>query len=335
MNTLFLNALACRNTQKPPIWLMRQAGRYMPEYRALRAKHTFMEMCQIPELITQVTHLPIDRFQFDAAILFSDILLLTHFYGRGLHFEESIGPIFERPIQTVQDVETLPNVSMEDYSFVAEAIRELKKKLKVPLIGFAGGPFTVASYLIEGKSVQNLKQTKLWMLRNPLYFHQLLSKIADDTIAYLEMQIKAGVDVLQLFDTWALYLSHSYFQEFSLAYLQKIVDGIRKHNLPVILFCRGSSVFAPMLIQTQPSAISLDWQCSLKQIREKVPKNIALQGNFDPDILYADKFTIQKEAKRLLDEMSGDSGYIFNLGHGINPDTPTDSVKTLIDCVRA
>jgi uroporphyrinogen decarboxylase len=314
---------------------MRQAGRYLPEYRTLRERHSFLEMCHHPELAAEVTLLPIRIFEMDAAILFSDILVIAEALGRGLHFEEGIGPIIERPLHTKSDVDTLstPHIP-EALGYVERAIHHILPTLHVPLIGFCGAPFTVASYLIEGKSSRDLKKTKQWMLRDPESFHVLLQKICTCTLEYLKLQIKAGVHALQIFDSWVHVLSHTQFLEFSLKYLRQIVETLRPFNIPLILFCKGSSVFAPQMGELSPAGISLDWNADIAQMRAKIPSHIALQGNLDPDVLYGNRKTIKETARALLKSMQGDPGYIFNLGHGIHPDTPVDAVRTLVDLVK-
>lgn len=330
----FLEALHGRNTGRPPVWLMRQAGRYMPEYRAIRSKHSFLEMCHQPELIVEVTKLPLKAFQMDAAILFSDILMIPEALEVGLRFDDGVGPVIERPLRSINDVRNLPAIdAKEKLQFVAKGISLLKKEIDVPLIGFCGAPFTVASYMIEGGSSKTLKKTKEWMLRDPEGFHALLDKIADHSIHYLQMQIDAGVDAVQIFDSWANYLGHRQFREFSWGYLQKILQGLKRPT-PTLLFCRGSSVFAPDLAQLKPNAISLDWNANLDAMRKVIPQSIALQGNLDPDILYASKETIQREVRHLLDQRKGDPAYIFNLGHGISPDMPYENVRTLVQTVQ-
>lgn len=336
MNELLLRALHCQNTERPPVWLMRQAGRYMPEYRCLRAKHSFLEMCHQPNLVVEITKLPIKVFEMDAAILFSDILVVAEAFGVGLRFEDKVGPIIERPLRSIQDVDQLPRVDVkEKLNYVSQSIRALRTDLKVPLIGFCGAPFTVASYMIEGGSSRDLKLTKQWMLREPVGFHRLLSRIAECTIAYLQMQIESGVQAIQIFDSWAHFLGHHQFREFSLTYLEKLLTGIRASKIPVVLYCRGSSVFAQQMGSINPAGISLDWQADITQIRQVIPSNIALQGNLDPDILYAPPNIIRQEVTRMLIGMQQDKGYIFNLGHGIHPDTSPDSVKTLVECVKS
>lgn len=331
---LFLQALRCTNASAPPIWLMRQAGRHLASYRSLRKQYSFLEMCHEPELIAKVTLLPIDAYAMDAAILFSDILVIPEAMGVGLRFEDKVGPIIERPLLSAHDVESLPSPDISKLHYVAEGIRLLRGQLQVPLVGFCGAPFTVASYMIEGKSSRDLKRTKQWMFRDPVSFHALLNKISDWSIAYLKLQIAAGVQAIQIFDSWANYLSHHAFGEFSLSYLRRLLDGIASHQIPAILFCRGSSVFAPQLAALKPAGIGLDWNCHLPEIRSQVGGKVALQGNLDPDILYAPLSCIQKEAGRLLDEMNGDPGFIFNLGHGVTPDVSEEAVRTLVECVR-
>ncbi len=335
MRDFFLQALRDRQAVSPPVWLMRQAGRHLASYRALRQRYSFLEMCHEPDLITEVTLLPIQAYEMDAAILFSDILVIPEAMGLGLRFEDHIGPIIERPIRDLQDIEHLSFAAdMTKLEFVAQGIHQLKAHLQVPLIGFCGAPFTLASYMIEGKSSRDLKKTKQWMLKDPQHFHVLLEKITEWTISYLLLQIEAGVEAIQIFDSWANFLAHHQFREFSLVYLKKILEGIRHTDIPTILFCRGSSVFAPQLAELQPAGIGLDWNCQMSSMRRFIPRSIALQGNLDPDILYAPLPTIKAEVQRLLEEMEGDTGFIFNLGHGLPPDVSEEAVKTLVDCVK-
>ena len=334
-SSLFIQALRCQNPSRPPVWFMRQAGRYMASYRALRKKYDFLEMCHQPELIAEVTKLPVHAFGVDAAILFSDILVIPEAMGRGLHFKEGTGPIIERPILTPQDVKDLPGPEdLQTLHYVQEGIHLLKQDLSVPLIGFCGAPFTVASYMIEGGSSRDLKKTKRWMLTYPEAFWELLKKIADWSIAYLNMQIAAGVEALQIFDSWANALAHVQFCDYALASLRYILKGVKSTSIPIILFCRNSSIFAPQLVNLQPSAISLDWNCDITQMRKFIPYPIAMQGNLDPDLLYAPKNQLKAEVQRILEGMRGDSGFIFNLGHGIAPDVPEEAIQTVVDCVK-
>ncbi len=335
MTSPFLDALNKCNESHPPIWFMRQAGRYLPEYQALRKDHTFLEMCHTPELIAEVTQLPLWRYDFDAAILFSDILTITEPLGRGLTFEEGRGPVIDRPITQETDLTTLPTPDIRKESqHVADGIKLLLPQLKVPLIGFAGAPFTVASYLIEGESKTNLRNTKKWLFQNPKTFHQLLEKITELTIDYLKLQIESGVQAIQLFDSWANVLAPKQFREFSLAYMKQILNALRPLSCPTLLFCRGSSIFAEELASIGPDGISVDWNGDLAQIRKTLGPNITLQGNLDPDILFAPLPKIKGEVERIMDSMAGDPAFIFNLGHGILPQTPLEAVETVIETVK-
>lgn len=335
-NTKMLLALRGENLGRPPVWLMRQAGRYMPEYRSIRARYSFLEMCHNPELITEITMLPIRAFGMDAAILFSDILLVAEALGVGLTFQDGKGPVIGKPLSRAKDVDQLPIIDVEEkLSFVALGIKQLLIELNIPLLGFCGAPFTVASYMIEGSSSHDLIKTKQWMLNDPESFHKLLSKIAEVTKRYVLMQVEAGVDAIQIFDSWANCLSWDQFTEFSFKYMKELVDELKIRRVPSILYCRGSSVFAPKLVDAAPSAISLDWNCDLSTIRKMIPFQIALQGNLDPDVLYAPNYKIEQEVARLINSMHGDPGFIFNLGHGIKPDTPYDAVRTLVETVKS
>lgn len=334
-NRLLLDALHCRNAGRAPVWLMRQAGRYMPEYRALRAKYSFLEMCHHPDLIAEITQQPLKAFGMDAAIIFSDILVIPEALGLGLRFEDGAGPIMERPLLSAADVAGLPKVDMrEALDYVVRGIKQVVPSIDVPLVGFCGAPFTLASYMIEGKTSRDMRKTKQWMLRDPDSFHALLERLADEAISYLEMQIEAGVEAVQIFDSWAGVLGHAQFCEFSLKYLKKIASRI-KPKVPVILFCKGSSVFASDLVTAEPSAISVDWNARLSDLRKTVPHSIALQGNLDPDILYAPMPRLRKEVTALLDSMKGDKGYVFNLGHGITPEVPVEAVRELVSIVKS
>ncbi len=335
MNPLLLDALKGKNfSNRPPVWLMRQAGRYMPEYRKIREKYDFLEMCKTPEIATEITLQPIKAFGPDAAIVFSDILVIPDALDVGLRFEDGAGPVIEKALKTDRDIENLRTESLlGKLDYVFQTIRLLKKELKIPLIGFAGGPFTVASYMIEGRTGKTLRNTKKWMIQNPDSFHKLLNLLTSHTIEYVEKQIDSGADVIQIFDSWANALSDNHFREFSLPYMKRISDAVRKKNVPSILFCKGSCVFAPLLAKAGPSGIGLDWNAGIASVRSKLP-NITLQGNLDPDILYASPPVLQREVKSILDSMQNDPAYIFNLGHGIAPDVSPDAVKILIDTVK-
>ncbi len=335
---MFLKALSGSNqTSRPPIWLMRQAGRYMHEYQALRKKYDLMTLFHTPELIAEVTLLPITAFGFDAAIIFSDILLITQAFGVHLSFEEGRGPLLE-PAMTPVDIDALAaRADRRCLEVVLEGIRLVKPRLEVPLIGFAGAPFTVASYMIEGKSSSNFQRTKKWLLEDPHSFTRLLDLLADHTTEYLNAQIEAGVEAIQLFDSWAGMLAPPHFEAFSLRMMEKIMKGLKK-PCPVILFCKGSALYAERLASVQPQAISLDAQSDLQQIRRKVGNKITLQGNLDPDVLLTTPKIVTKETKRIISSMHNESGldpgFIFNLGHGILPNTPRGNVEALVQCVK-
>lgn len=313
---------------------MRQAGRYMPEYRAIREKHAFEEMCRTPEIAAEVTLLPIRRFSPDAAIVFSDILVLLESLGTSYRIEEKKGPVIENPLQKEEDLQRLqPRPVEETIGYVAEAMRILKRELEVPLLGFCGAPFTLASYLIEGGSSRDLARTKQWLFQKPESFHNLLELLTRQAIAHLQMQIDAGADAVQVFDSWAGLLPYRQFEAFSLRYLKRIVDAV-KHRAPVIVFCRGSSSYAAMMGEIGPSCVSLDWQCALPSMRASLPAQVALQGNLDPTLLLTTPETIRREVNELLAQMKNDPGFIFNLGHGVLPGTPPENVQTLIEAVK-
>ncbi len=305
---------------------MRQAGRYLPEYKALRRGRSLLEMFHDPKTIVEVTELPLNILNVDAAILFSDIL--TVFDGMQIRydFQESVGPVvFDSP-DAIQ-----MRAPEEAYPHITDSIQQLKKRLTVPLLGFAGAPFTIASYLIEGKSSRDLKKTKRWLFREPESFSKLIDVITEATIAYLKCQVEAGVDAIQLFDSWANALAIHEFREFSLKPMRRIIEAL---DIPAILFCRGSSLFAEELASIQPAAISIDWSGDLPSIRRQIPKTIALQGNLDPMLLYGSQKQIAEAIDRLLEGMKGDPGFIFNLGHGLLPDIPVENVKFMVDYVH-
>lgn len=315
----FLEALKGVNSGRPPVWLMRQAGRYLPEYRELRSRYTFLEMIHSPDLITEVTLMPIKRFGFDAAILFSDILVIAEACGFPLTFEEKGGPRFQRQIEEAD----IASFSLKnDPAFVYEGIKRLKKELKIPLIGFAGAPFTVASYLIEGKSNPEFTRTKEWIHNQSL--PKLLDKVADATIHYLKEQEKAGVDAIQLFDTWANLLPPEQTLSLSIDLCKKIASEL---TVPVIYFSKSSHHFISHL--TDFTAISLSEAADIKEARRKTPQT--LQGNFDSKWLLQDKATVVRESRKLLDQVGKDPAYIFNLGHGILPETPLENVYALTE----
>lgn len=336
MNTLFLDAAFSKQTERPPVWMMRQAGRFMPEYWEIKNKYSFLEMCKTPEIAADVTMLPVDLLGIDAAILFSDILVTGEAMGGDLSFTQGVGPKFANPVRTLKDVDALEVDVLDRLQYVADAIKVIQQRLNgsIPLIGFAGAPFTVMSYLVEGGSSKDFKLTKLLMHNQPEVAHKLLEKIAKVTADYLNLQIAAGVNAIQIFDSWALALSWNDYQEFSHRYIQEIIANLNRKDIPVISFCKGSSVFAPIMATAKPDVISVDWNADLLNIKNSLPAGIAVQGNLDPHILYADKPVIKKEILRLFERMRGQNGFIFNLGHGIMPDIPFDHVKYAIELIK-
>lgn len=334
-NDLFIRAAQSQQTERPPVWMMRQAGRFMPEYWEIKNKYTFLEMCKTPEIAADVTMLPVDLLGVDAAILFSDILVTAEAMGGDLSFEQEVGPRFSNPVRSHADADKLSVDCVGKLQYVAEAIKVIQQRLdgSIPLIGFAGAPFTILSYLVEGGSSKDFKRTKLLLNNEPELAHKILQKIADVTVDYLNMQIDAGVNALQLFDSWALALSWNDYRDFSHHYNKYILSKIRR-TVPVISFCKGSSVFAPMMAEAHPDVISVDWNADLKNIKQALPEGIAVQGNLDPFVLYADKKVIKDKIHQLFERMRGEKGFIFNLGHGIMPDIPFDNVKFAIETDR-
>lgn len=334
---IFLQAANSQATERPPVWMMRQAGRFMKEYWEIKNRYSFLEMCKTPEIAADVTMLPIDLLDVDAAILFSDILVTAEAMGGQLSFEAGVGPLFANPIKNEADIDALLVEGTEDrLKYVADAIKVIQQRLNgtKPLIGFAGAPFTVMSYLIEGGSSKDFKKTKLFIHNQPALAHKLLQKIADVTVMYLNMQIAAGVNALQLFDSWALALSWDDYTEFSHQYNSQILSKLNRTGVPIISFCKGSSLFAPLMAEAKPDVISIDWNADLLNMKKSLPSNIAVQGNLDPFVLYADKKVIKERIHKLFDRMKGMDGFIFNLGHGIMPDIPFDNVKFAIDTVK-
>jgi len=336
-NDLFMKAAFSTNTGRPPVWMMRQAGRFMKEYWAIKEKYSFLEMVKIPEVAADVTMLPVDLLGIDAAIMFCDILVTAEAMGGELSFHAGKGPQFAHPVRSLADVEglTIPDVD-QSLDYVNKMIKIVLQRLngRIPLIGFAGAPFTVMSYLVEGQSTKDFKNTKLLIQNSPETAHKLLAKITRVTIDYLNMQITAGVHAVQIFDSWAAALSWDDYEEFSHRYICEIIAGLNRTNIPVISFCKGSSVFAPLMAKALPDVISVDWNADLRQIKDQLPPAIAVQGNLDPFILYAEKKVIKERIYRLFERMEGVPGFIFNLGHGIMPDIPFDNVRYAVDVVK-
>ena len=335
MNRRLLQALACQNGEAPPVWLMRQAGRYMPEYRALRQRHSLWELFHSPDLAVEVTRLPLFLLGVDAAILFSDILVIVEALGLSIQFPDSGGPRVEPAVRTAQQVDELSFIPIEEcLSYVMETIRQLRSELTVPLIGFCGGPFTVASYCIDSGSREAFSTTRRWIKEDPTSFHRLLEKITTATIAYLRAQAKQGVDAIQIFDSWLNILDEEERHTFAYPYLRQIIEALSSTQVPIILFSRHSSLFPQELVSLHPRCISFDWLRPMEELRKAVPAEMAVQGNLDPAILKQSKLEIAEATKALLASMQGEKGFILNLGHGVTPDIPFDHVRHFIDIAK-
>jgi len=337
-NDRFIRALKREPVNTTPIWIMRQAGRYLPEYRELRAEAgSFMSLCTNPELACEVTLQPLRRFDLDAAILFSDILTIPDAMGLGLYFAEGEGPKFKQTVRTAADVDKLPIPDPEDsLGYVTGAVKKIQQELngKLPLIGFAGSPWTVATYMVEGGSSKEFAKIKQLLYREPATLHALLDKLAETTALYLQAQIAAGVNAVMIFDTWGGALSGPAYSEFSLRYMEKIVDALGEQDLPVILFTKGGGQYLELMAATGCNALGLDWTQDIGQARDRVSDQVALQGNLDPGVLYGSRESIEQEVARILQSFGPNPGHVFNLGHGIHQFVDPDNVKILVDAVH-
>ena len=339
----YINALLKKEVSRTPIWVMRQAGRYLPEYRQTRKRAgDFLSLCKSSDLACEVTLQPLERFDLDAAILFSDILTIPDAMGLGLHFVENEGPKFSKPLTTLNDINRLskPDVGIE-LAYVSEAVSVIKKNLKgkAPIIGFSGSPWTLATYMVEGGSSKNFSKVKGLLFENPKHLHQLLNVLADTVIDYLNAQIEAGADSVMIFDTWGGLLNKESYENFSLRYMSKIVDGIhRKYDertIPVTLFTKGGSAWLEQIAATGCDCVGLDWTIEIGEAERRIGSKVALQGNLDPSVLYASPEIITAEAYKVLDQFKGQTGHVFNLGHGITPDVNPESMKVLVDAVHS
>jgi len=336
MNERFLKACRREPVDCTPVWFMRQAGRYMAEYRALRAKHSILELCKTPELAAQVTLQPIDRFPLDAAIIFADILLPLEPMGLSLEFAEGEGPVIHNPVRNQADVERLQVIDGGELEYVAEAIRQARRALngRVPLIGFAGAPFTLASYAIEGGSSRNYLLTKQLMYCEPKAWHQLMDKFARVITGYLRRQIKAGAQAIQLFDSWVGCLSVGDYVEYVLPHVQLIFEGLKREGVPMIHFGTGTSAMLRQMREAGGDVIGVDWRIHLDEAWATVGHDVAVQGNLDPLTLFAPLHEIERRVADILRRAGGRPGHIFNLGHGILPTTPVEHVAATIDMVH-
>jgi uroporphyrinogen decarboxylase len=341
-NDTFLRALLRQPVDYTPVWMMRQAGRYLPEYRATRARAgSFMDLCGNPELACEVTLQPLERFPLDAAILFSDILTIPDAMGLGLYFAEGEGPNFEHPVSTAQDVRRLgvPDMSRE-LGYVMDAVSLIRRELhgRVPLIGFAGSPWTLATYMVEGGSSKNFAKSKGMLFDRPDLMHALLAKVAESVTDYLNAQVASGAQALMIFDTWGGVLTPRDYREFSLAYMTRIIEGLTREaegrRVPVILFTKGGGQWLDVMAQSGCDALGVDWTTDLADARRLVGDRVALQGNLDPCILYASPGRIRDEVGQVLASFGKGAGHVFNLGHGIHPDVPPENAAALVSAVH-
>ncbi len=334
MNNTFLKACRGEKTDYTPIWMMRQAGRYLPEYQKVRGNVTFLELCKSPELCVEVTLQPIDILNMDAAILFSDILILMEAMGATLEFHEGVGPVFPETFRDTESVDRLRVPDPDDTTpFVMETIRLLRKELKVPLIGFAGAPFTCATYLIEGGSSKVFWETKKMMFTSPVLFHKLMDKITESTILYLQAQARAGAQALQIFDSWAGILAPCDFSVFALPYVQKIIKSLQQFDIPIIYFANNGATLLDLSVSSGADVIGLDWRINIGDAIQRVGKK-AVQGNIDPFALLLPKDALKARIGRLLDDAKDAHGHIFNLGHGIHQFTPPEQARIAVDAVH-
>jgi uroporphyrinogen decarboxylase len=341
-NDRFLKALAREKVDVTPVWMMRQAGRYLPEYRIIRKQAgDFLSLCQNPELACEVTLQPLRRYAFDAAILFSDILTIPDAMGQGLYFTEGEGPKFRKVIRSAADVDNLPDVNIADeLSYVTDAVALIRKELNgsVPLIGFSGSPWTLATYMIEGGGSKDFRFAKQFLYNHPEAMHLLLDKLALAVTDYLNAQIRAGAQALQIFDTWGGILTSAAYREFSLDYMSKIIGGLITENegrkVPVIVFTKNGGQWLQAIADCACQAIGLDWTTDIGTARSQVGERVALQGNMDPTLLYASTDSIRREVATILKSFGAGSGHVFNLGHGITPEVDPEHVAVFVEAVH-
>ncbi len=340
-NDIFLKALLRQPVKRTPVWVMRQAGRYLPEYRATRAKAgDFLSLCSNPDLACEVTLQPLRRFPLDAAILFSDILTVPDAMGLGLYFEQGEGPKFRTPVRSLSQIKQLPDPDPEnELRYVMDAVRTIRRELngQVPLIGFTGSPWTLATYMIEGGGSKDYAFAKGMLFENPNALHMLLEKVTNVVINYLNAQVAAGAQALMVFDTWGGALSPENYIDFSLQYMQKIVDSVTKSNegrrIPIVLFTKNGGQWLEKISQTGCDGVGVDWTTDLSTARALTNDRVAIQGNLDPCVLYADPARIKEEVAKVLKSYGHGSGHIFNLGHGIHQHVNPDHLGTMVEAV--
>lgn len=336
-NDLFLRAARCEPTERTPIWMMRQAGRYMGEYRAIREKHGFLEMCRTPELAVEVTMQPVDLVGVDAAILFSDILVPFPGMGLDLEFAKGEGPVIHNPVRTVRDVDNLRVADpIEDTGYVMEAIKILRRELehKVPLIGFAGAPFTLASYMIEGHGTRDYIHTKRLMWSEPEAWDRLMNVISDTVIAYLGAQIDAGAQAVQVFDSWVGYVAPGDYERSVLPHSKRVIEELSKKGVPIIHFANQGTSMLDLVVQAGGDVVGLDWRIDIAKAAEQIGPEFAIQGNIDPVALFAPTDGLEKMVVEILEKVGTRPGHIFNLGHGIHKTTDPDKARELVGLVH-
>ncbi|KTD02664.1 uroporphyrinogen decarboxylase [Legionella geestiana] len=338
--SVFMRALKREPVARTPVWMMRQAGRYLPEYRATRAQAgDFMSLCKTPELACEVTLQPFRRFALDAAILFSDILTIPDAMGLGLHFVEGEGPCFERPLKSLEAIEKLRVPAPETLEYVMDAVRHIRRALPegIPLIGFAGSPWTLACYMLEGGSSKDFRHAQSLLYREPRSAHLLLQTLAEAVTDYLSRQVEAGANALMVFDTWGGILSPEDYVQFSCAYMQRIVEALKERHpeVPVTLFSKGAHQSLERQAQTGCNALGIDWTLPLSEARRRVGSEVVLQGNLNPAILLTSPDCIRTQVERVLKDFGQGEGHIFNLGHGVTPDVPVEHVEAMIESVHA
>jgi uroporphyrinogen decarboxylase len=341
-NDRYIKAALSQPVDKTPVWMMRQAGRYLPEYRELRAKAgDFMSLCTNPEWACEVTLQPLRRYQLDAAILFSDILTIPDAMGLGLHFKAGEGPAFSKPVRTAADVDKLfvPDV-FDKLRYVTDAVSVIRKELKgeVPLIGFSGSPWTLATYMVEGGTTKNFGEVKGMLFSQPNLLHKMLDTLAKSVIAYLNAQIEAGAQAVMIFDTWGGVLSGTNYQAFSLNYMQQIIDGLKRSHdgqtIPVTIFTKGGAGWLEQMAATGADCVGLDWTIDIDQAKARIGSKVALQGNMDPCVLYSTPERVEQEVADILAKFGRGNGHVFNLGHGIHPTIAPENVKAYVDAVH-
>ncbi|CAL2081655.1 uroporphyrinogen decarboxylase [Tenacibaculum sp. 190524A02b] len=334
-NDLFLRALKGETVERPPVWMMRQAGRYLPEFMEIRKKYDFFTRCRTPELASEITVQPIRRYGMDAAILFSDILVVPQAMNVEVEMKPNFGPYLPNPIRDRKSLDQviIPDVD-EELGYVMEAIKATKEKLndEIPLIGFAGSPWTILCYMVQGQGSKNFDKAKEFCFSQPILAHELLTKITETTIAYLKAKVKAGVNAVQVFDSWGGMLSPTDYQEFSWQYINRIIEAL-KDDVPVIAFGKGCWFALDVMAKSNASALGVDWTCSARNARYLTGGNITLQGNFDPSRLLSPPAEIKKMVNQMINEFGKDK-YIVNLGHGILPNIPLANAKAFVDAVK-